>query len=234
MDVEAAQLATQADYSMLGLFLQATLVVKLVMIGLLLASILCWAIVFEKFMALRNMNRSIDRFEQQFWSGQSLEDLYLGLGPRQTEGAAAMFVAAMREWKRSQEIAMRAGFEGVLSRINTVMNVQLQREVAGLETRLTVLATVASSAPFIGLFGTVWGIMHSFTSIAASKNTNLAVVAPGIAEALFATAIGLLAAIPAAIFYNYFTSANAQVGQRLENFADEFTAMISRQLDERM
>jgi biopolymer transport protein TolQ len=234
MDVEAAQLATQADYSMLGLFLQATLVVKLVMIGLLLASILCWAIVFEKFMALRNMNRSIDRFEQQFWSGQSLEDLYLGLGPRQTEGAAAMFVAAMREWKRSQEIAMRAGFEGVLSRINTVMNVQLQREVAGLETRLTVLATVASSAPFIGLFGTVWGIMHSFTSIAASKNTNLAVVAPGIAEALFATAIGLLAAIPAAIFYNYFTSANAQVGQRLENFADEFTAIISRQLDERM
>jgi biopolymer transport protein TolQ len=234
MDVEAAQLATQADYSMLGLFLQATLVVKLVMIGLLLASILCWAIVFEKFMALRNMNRSIDRFEQQFWSGQSLEDLYLGLGPRQTEGAAAMFVAAMREWKRSQEIAMRAGFEGVLSRINTVMNVQLQREVAGLETRLTVLATVASSAPFIGLFGTVWGIMHSFTSIAASKNTNLAVVAPGIAEALFATAIGLLAAIPAAIFYNYFTSANAQVGQRLENFADEFTAIISRQLDERV
>jgi biopolymer transport protein TolQ len=234
MDVEATQLAAQADYSMLGLFLQATWVVKLVMIGLLLASVLCWAIVFEKFMALRNMNRSIDRFEQQFWSGQSLEDLYMGLGPRQTEGAAAMFVAAMREWKRSQEIALRAGFDGVLSRINTVMNVQLQREVAGLETRLTVLATVASSAPFIGLFGTVWGIMHAFTSIAASKNTNLAVVAPGIAEALFATAIGLLAAIPAAIFYNYFTSANARVGQRLENFADEFTAIISRQLDERM
>ena len=234
MDVEAAQLATQADYSMLGLFMQATLVVKLVMIGLLLASILCWAIVFEKFMALRTMNRSIDRFEQQFWSGQSLEDLYLGLGPRQTEGAAAMFVAAMREWKRSQDLVVRAGFEGILARINTVMNVQLQREVAGLETRLPILATVASSAPFIGLFGTVWGIMHAFTSIAASKNTNLAVVAPGIAEALFATAIGLLAAIPAAIFYNHFTTATAQVGLRLENFADEFTAIISRQLDERM
>jgi biopolymer transport protein TolQ len=234
MDVEAAQLATQADYSMFGLFMQATLVVKLVMIGLLLASILCWAIVFEKFMALRKMNRAIDRFEQQFWSGQSLEDLHLGLGPRQTEGAAAMFVAAMREWKRSQDLVVRAGFEGILARINTVMNVQLQREVAGLETRLPILATVASSAPFIGLFGTVWGIMHAFTSIAASKNTNLAVVAPGIAEALFATAIGLLAAIPAAIFYNHFTTATAQVGLRLENFADEFTAIISRQLDERM
>jgi biopolymer transport protein TolQ len=234
MDVEAAQLAAQADYSMLGLFMQATLVVKLVMVGLLIASVLCWAIVFEKFMALRNMNRAIDRFEQQFWSGQSLEDLYLGLGPRQTEGAAAMFVAAMREWKRSQDLAVRAGFDGILARINTVMNVQLQREVAGLETRLPILATVASSAPFIGLFGTVWGIMHAFTSIAASKNTNLAVVAPGIAEALFATAIGLLAAIPAAIFYNHFTTATAQVGMRLENFADEFTAIISRQLDERI
>jgi biopolymer transport protein TolQ len=234
MDVQTTQLAAQADYSMIGLFMQATWVVKLVMIGLVLASVLCWAIVFEKFAALRKMNRAIDRFEQQFWSGQSLEDLYLSLVPRNAEGAAAMFVAAMREWKRSQEIALRAGFEGVLSRIDTVMNVQLQKEIAQLESRLPLLATVATASPFIGLFGTVWGIMHSFTSIAASKNTNLAVVAPGIAEALFATAIGLLAAIPAYIFYNLFSAQIASVGQRLESFGDEFSAIISRQLDERV
>ncbi|MFO1090428.1 MAG: protein TolQ [Hyphomicrobiales bacterium] len=233
MDVQAAQLAAQADYSMFGLFMQATFVVKLVMIGLLAASVLCWAIVFEKFVAVRNVTKANERFEQQFWSGQSLEELYHSLSPRNTEGAAAVFVAAMREWKRSQESAVRAGFQGVQRRIEKVMDVQLQKEMSQLESRLLVLATVGSTAPFVGLFGTVWGIMHAFTSIAASKNTNLAVVAPGIAEALFATAIGLLAAIPAVIFYNKFAADIGKVGLDLENFADEFSAIISRQLDER-
>jgi hypothetical protein len=143
-------------------------------------------------------------------------------------------LAAMREWKRSQDSAMRAGFAGVQMRINKVMDVQLQKEMSKLEQRLLVLATVGSTAPFIGLFGTVWGIMNSFRAIGISKNTNLAVVAPGLAEALFATALGLIAAIPAVMFYNKFSSDIGKIAAKLENFADEFSAIISRQLDERM
>jgi biopolymer transport protein TolQ len=143
-------------------------------------------------------------------------------------------MAAMREWKRSQESAVRAGFQGVQKRIEKVMDVQIQKEMGNLKARLLFLATVGSATPFVGLFGTVWGIMTSFQAIANSQNTNLAVVAPGIAEALFATALGLLAAIPATIFYNKFTADSAKIGARLENFADEFSAIISRQLDERV
>jgi biopolymer transport protein TolQ len=145
---------------------------------------------------------------------------------------AACFVAAMREWKRSFESQARS-FGGLQMRIEKVMNVSIAREVERLERRLLVLATVGSASPFVGLFGTVWGIMSSFQSIAASKNTSLAVVAPGIAEALFATAIGLIAAIPATIFYNKFISEVNRQAQRLEGFADEFSAILSRQIDER-
>ncbi|MGB7204656.1 MAG: protein TolQ, partial [Anderseniella sp.] len=182
----------------------------------------------------RKMKASMDKFEQLFWSGQSLEDLYLTLGPRSNHGMASLFMAAMREWKRSQDSAMRAGFAGVQMRINKVMDVQLQKEMSRLETRLLILATVGSTAPFIGLFGTVWGIMNAFRAIGVSKNTNLAVVAPGLAEALFATALGLIAAIPAVMFYNKYSSDMAKIAARLENFADEFGSIISRQLDERM
>jgi biopolymer transport protein TolQ len=235
MEVELAQGAMQqADYSLLSLFWQAHIVVKLVMIGLVGASVWTWAIVFEKYVLLSRTRRATDRFEQMFWSGQSLEELYLALGPRTNHGLAAIFMAAMREWKRSQESALRAGFMGVQKRIEKVMDVQLQKELSRLESRLLFLATVGSTAPFIGLFGTVWGIMSSFQAIAASKNTNLAVVAPGIAEALFATAIGLIAAIPAVIFYNKISSEINRIGARFENFADEFSAIISRQLDERV
>src|SRR5476649_2526217 len=145
---------------------------------------------------------------------------------------AALFVAAMREWKRSLEGETRS-FAGLQMRIGKVMDVTIAREVELLERRLLVLATVGSTAPFVGLFGTVWGIMTSFQSIAASKNTSLAVVAPGIAEALFATALGLVAAIPATIFYNKFSSEMGRLAQRLEGFADEFSAILSRQVDER-
>ena len=235
MEVKVGDLAAQTDqFGLVNLFLIASPMVKLVMIGLVVASILCWGIVFEKWLAVRKMKSSMDKFEQLFWSGQSLEDLYLTLGPRNNKGMAALFMSAMREWKRSQDSAMRAGFAGVQMRINKVMDVQLQKEMAKLEQRLLVLATVGSTAPFIGLFGTVWGIMNSFRAIGVSKNTNLAVVAPGLAEALFATALGLLAAIPAVMFYNKYSSDIGKIAARLENFADEFGSIISRQLDERM
>jgi len=234
MEVQVGEVATQAEqFGLLHLFWIASPVVKIVMIGLVIASVVCWAIVIEKFVTLRAMRRSTDKFEQMFWSGQSLEDLYLTLGPHNNKGMATLFMAAMREWKRSQQSAMRAGFQGVQMRINKVMDVQIQKEMSQLEQRLLVLATVGSTAPFIGLFGTVWGIMNSFRAIGISKNTNLAVVAPGLAEALFATALGLIAAIPAVMFYNKFSSDIGKVAARLENFADEFGAIISRQLDER-
>ena len=235
MEVSAATAATEAvNFGIWHMFWQAGLVVKLVMLGLVGASVWCWAIVFEKFASFKKIDRSMDQFEQQFWSGQSLEDLYSAMSPRNNTGMAALFMAAMREWKRSQESVMRAGFAGVQTRIDRVMDVQLQRELERLEARLLFLATIGSAGPFIGLFGTVWGIMTSFQAIAVSKNTNLAVVAPGLAEALFATALGLLAAIPAVIFYNKFSSEITRIGARLENFADEFSAIISRQLDERV
>ncbi len=212
---------------------QASWPVFIVMIGLGLASIWCWAIIFEKYYAVRKMNSSNEKFENQFWSGQSLEAIYTNISNRHSIGASAIFIAAMQEWKRSQGAAMRAGFAGVQKRIEKVMDVAIQKEMGALESRLLFLATVGSAGPFIGLFGTVWGIMTAFQGIANSQNTNLAVVAPGIAEALFATAIGLVAAIPATIFYNMYSSDAAKIGMRLENFADEFSAIISRQLDER-
>ncbi len=232
MDVQTTQIAAQQGFSFLHMFWEAHIVVKIVMLGLIGASIGCWAIIFEKFYIVARVRRATDRFEQLFWSGQSLDDLYLTLGARASEAMASLFMAAMREWKRSQDAAARAGFHGVQQRIEKVMDVQLQREMAKLESKLLFLATVGSTAPFIGLFGTVWGIMNSFRAIAVSKNTNLAVVAPGLAEALAATGLGLLAAIPAVIFYNKFASDIGKIGVRLENFADEFSAIISRQLDE--
>jgi biopolymer transport protein TolQ len=235
MDVQAVQgIAQTGQISIWHLALNASFVVQVVMVGLALASIWSWAIIFEKLYVYSRTRSANARFEQTFWSGQSLEDLYLALGPRSQGGLSAIFMAAMREWKRSQESAVRAGFQGVQKRIEKVMDVQVQKEMGSLEAGLLFLATVGSATPFVGLFGTVWGIMTSFQAIANSQNTNLAVVAPGIAEALFATALGLLAAIPATIFYNKFTADTAKIGTRLENFADEFSAIISRQLDERV
>ena len=197
---------------------------------LLLASIWSWAIIIEKLFAFRQARREADRFEQAFWSGQSLDELYTNLTRGRTIAMAALFVAAMREWKRSVEGNIRA-LGGIQLRVEKVMDVTISREMERLDRRLLFLATVGATAPFVGLFGTVWGIMSSFQAIAISKNTNLAVVAPGIAEALFATALGLLAAIPAVIFYNKFSSDSARIGQRLEAFADEFAAIVSRQID---
>jgi biopolymer transport protein TolQ len=219
------------DLSLWALFWQAHFVVKAVMIGLVVASVWVWAIVIDKTILYARTRRQMDRFESAFWSGESLEDLYRTLSAKPVHAMAALFVAAMREWKRTYEGGGRA-IGSLSQRIDKVMNVTITREVDRLERRLLVLATVGSAGPFIGLFGTVWGIMTSFQSIAASKNTSLAVVAPGIAEALFATAIGLVAAIPATIFYNKFITEVSRQAQRMEGFADEFSAILSRQVDE--
>jgi biopolymer transport protein TolQ len=229
---QAALPIASSDVSLVALFMQAAWIVKAVMLGLLACSVWVWAIAIDKIFLYSRTKRAMDRFEQAFWSGQSIEELYRSLSAKPTQSMAACFVAAMREWKRSFESQSRS-FAGLQMRIEKVMNVSIAREVERLERRLLVLATVGSAGPFVGLFGTVWGIMSSFQSIAASKNTSLAVVAPGIAEALFATAIGLIAAIPATIFYNKFISEVNRQAQRLEGFADEFSAILSRQIDER-
>ena len=221
------------DTSFLALFMQAHIVVQIVMVGLLLASVWSWAIIIEKLFAFRRARSEADKFEQMFWSGQSLEELYGALSRGNAIATAALFVAAMREWKRSVEGSIRA-LGGIQMRVEKVMDVTISREMERLDRRLLFLATVGSTAPFVGLFGTVWGIMTSFQAIAASKNTSLAVVAPGIAEALFATALGLLAAIPAVVFYNKFNADSARLSQRLEAFADEFAAIVSRQIDTRV
>jgi biopolymer transport protein TolQ len=222
-----------ADISLVTLFLHAHIIVKIVIIGLLLASVWSWAIIIDKTLLYSRIRRQMDRFEKLFWSGQSLEELYRSLSGRTPTAMAAVFVAAMREWKRSFESGARSPM-GLQMRIDKVLDVTITREVERLERRLLFLATVGSSAPFIGLFGTVWGIMTSFQAIANSKNTALAVVAPGIAEALLATALGLLAAIPAVVAYNKLSNEAGKIGQRLESFADEFSAILSRQVDEKV
>ncbi|MCT8988988.1 protein TolQ [Chelativorans sp. SCAU2101] len=225
--------APGGDLSIWALFWQAGWVVKLVMIGLLGASIWTWAIIVDKTLAYARMRRALNRFEQVFWSGQSLEELYRSLSERKTTGMGAIFVAAMREWKKSFEKGARSPL-GLQTRIDKAMDLALAREMERLEGKLGFLASVGSSAPFIGLFGTVVGIMTSFQAIAGSKSTNLAVVAPGIAEALLATAMGLLAAIPAVIAYNKLTADAGRLGARMEGFADEFSAILSRQIDEKV
>src|SRR5690554_651330 len=224
--------AIPMDFSLWGLFLRADIIVKLVMLGLIFASVWSWAIIFDKWWRFSRIERRADQFERIFWSGRSLEDLYQEMGHRPQHPLSALFIAAMREWRRSQEV-VSSSFVGLKERVDKVMQVTISREMMNLESRLLFLATVGSVAFFVGLFGTVWGIMNSFQSIAVSRDTNLAVVAPGIAEALFATALGLVAAIPAVVAYNRFSSQAARIAARMESFADEFSAILSRQLDER-
>lgn len=224
------------DMSVWHLFLRADWIVKSVMIGLLAASFWSWAIIFEKARRLRRLEGEADEFEDTFWSGGSLEDLYDRIGNRPDGPMEGLFAAAMREWRRSTAKGLTATESMRMSlqqRIERVMNTTLAREMDGLEKRMIFLASVGSTAPFVGLFGTVWGIMNSFSAIAASKNTSLAVVAPGIAEALFATAIGLVAAIPAVIAYNKISGDLNRYAGRLEAFINDFSAILSRQLQEK-
>jgi biopolymer transport protein TolQ len=223
-----------ADLSLMGLFVHADLVVKIVIVLLLLASVWVWAIVFEKWASLRRANRAGDRFEDKFWSGGSLDELYDQEGAKPGNPMAAVFGAAMGEWRRSARVAGADMSRGsVRERVDRAMTVTVQREMERQERWMVFLASVGSTAPFIGLFGTVWGIMHSFAGIAQSNNTSLAVVAPGIAEALFATAIGLVAAIPAVLAYNKISTDLSRLAARLEGFGTEFGAILSRQSEER-
>jgi biopolymer transport protein TolQ len=225
-----------SNFSIFDLFLQSDSIVKLVLLILLLASFWSWAVIFDKTLRLRRLQQAAASFEETFWSGGSLDDLYDRVGQRPVDPMSAVFAAAMREWRRSAAKGLlgtamvRASLQ---QRIERVMNVTVGREMDRVERFMSFLATVGSTAPFVGLFGTVWGIMNSFQSIAASKNTSLAVVAPGIAEALFATALGLVAAIPAVIAYNKFSTDFGRYAGRLEAFSTEFSAILSRQLDER-
>jgi len=231
-NVQASPLAQAAhDLSLWGLFLQADWVVKGVMIALLLASVWVWAIVFEKAATLRRLRRQSDQFEDAFWSGGSLEELFTREGETPSHPMAAVFGAGMREWKRSagRGLDSELAVTGMKERVERAMSVAAARELERLERWMVFLATIGSAAPFIGLFGTVWGIMNSFSAIASMQNTSLAVVAPGIAEALFATAIGLVAAIPATMAYNKFASDFGRFAGRLEAFAAEFSAILSRQ-----
>lgn len=221
------------DMTIWGLFLQADIVVKAVIVALIAASFWTWAIIFEKVIKLRRLRGRADQFEEAFWSGGSLDDLYDRIDKRPPDPMSAIFVSAMREWRRSTSRgAAKGALLGLNQRIERVMDITLGREMQRLERQMIFLASVGSAAPFIGLFGTVWGIMNSFTSIAAAQNTTLAVVAPGIAEALFATALGLVAAIPAVIGFNKISTDLGRYTGRLEAFAGEFTAILSRQLEE--
>ena len=233
--VTATNLAPMAhDLSLWNLFLQADWVVKLVMLGLLFASIWVWVIVFEKVTSVRRANRAADAFEEKFWSGGSLEELYRSEGERPNHPMAAVFGSGMREWQASAQASVGSAISlmGVKERADRAMGVTVGREMERMERWMVFLASVGSVAPFIGLFGTVWGIMNSFAAIAGNNNTNLAVVAPGIAEALFATAIGLVAAIPAVLAYNKINTDLSRYAARLEAFASEFGTILSRQADE--
>ena len=215
------------------LFLEADPVVKGVMLILAVASIWSWAIAVDKWLHFGELDSHARKFEREFWSGRSMDEMD-DRGDRPRDAMSRVFAAAQREWRE----ARRAGFgpdggQMMLDRVDRLMQAQISREVSRASKSLGVLATVGASAPFIGLFGTVWGIMNAFTNIAAQQQTNLAVVAPGIAEALFATALGLVAAIPAVIFYNKFTGDLDRFAERLETFSDEVNARLSRRLGER-
>jgi len=235
--LDGTSAAIAHNFSMIGMFMQADWVVKLVMICLILASFWCWAIIFEKFILFRRIKEKAARFETEFWSSEALDKFYEKTKKRAGHPMAVMFVAAMEEWFRSKTTSTTnmlapQGFRiSLKERIVQVMLVARNREVENLERGLGFLATTGSAAPFIGLFGTVWGIMNSFHAIAASKNTSLVAVAPGIAEALFATAIGLFAAIPAVIAYNKFNTEVTRFSNKLDDFSTEFDTILSRQLE---
>ena len=235
--MQAAQIigaVAATDFSVWALFLKADVIVKMVMVFLFLASIWCWAIIVEKILRLRKLNSSAEEFESSFWSGGSLDTLHDQIGANPSDPMSAVFSAAMREWRRSVDSGgVRDSSSSLMERIDRVMDVTVNREIERIERQMTILASTGSTAPFVGLFGTVWGIMNSFQAISITKNTSLAVVAPGIAEALFATALGLVAAIPAVIAYNKISKDLNRYAARLDDFSSEFSAIILRQMEGR-
>jgi biopolymer transport protein TolQ len=230
MNPDTVAAAQQIDFSLLALFFRATFTVKIVMLVLIAASFWSWAIIIQKIFDVRRAREEARAFEQDFWSGEPLDVVYERVGPDPVGGAARVFAAGMTEWRRSHR---KDGglIAGTQQRIERSMTVAIGREADALTKGLSFLATVGSIAPFVGLFGTVWGIKHAFEEIALQQSTNLAVVAPGIAEALLATGLGLLAAIPAVIFYNKLNQDTETVIGSYESFSDEFSMILSRQLD---
>ncbi len=229
METEVLNAVSAADFSLMALFWRATITVKLVMIILVVASIWSWAIIIQKFINYKRAKRNADMFDRAFWSGEPLDKLYERVGDKPKGANERIFVAAMKEWERSYR--GEGLISGVQQRIDRSMDVAITKESERLNNGLTFLATVGSTAPFVGLFGTVWGIKNAFEEIAIQQNTNLAVVAPGIAEALVATALGLLAAIPAVIFYNKLSADADRLTNNYDSFADEFATIVSRQTD---
>ncbi len=230
METETLAMAQEIDFSLLSLFARATLTVKVVMVLLIIMSFWSWAIIIQKHIMFRASRREASVFDRAFWSGEPLDELFEKIGPEADGPSEKIFAAGMLEWRRShrQDGGLIAGAQ---ARIDRAMDVAISRESERLNNGLSFLATTGSTAPFIGLFGTVWGIKHAFEQIAISQNTNLAVVAPGIAEALLATGIGLVAAIPAVVFYNKLNADSERVIGGYEAFADEFATILSRQLD---
>ncbi|QYK41280.1 MAG: protein TolQ [Paracoccaceae bacterium] len=230
MDQATLATAQDIDFSLLALFMRATLTVKVVMVLLLVMSFWSWSIIVQRHLIFRAARREAEVFDTAFWSGEPLDELFDKIGPEPKGPAQKIFASGMLEWRRShrQDGALIAGAQ---ARIDRAMDVAIARESERLNQGLSFLATTGSTAPFIGLFGTVWGIKHAFEQIAISQNTNLAVVAPGIAEALLATGIGLVAAIPAVVFYNKLNADSERIIGGYESFADEFATILSRQLD---
>ena len=232
MQIETVDLgmAAATDLSPFALFMQADIVVKLVMLGLLLASVWSWAIIIERSRRLKTVRKQAKAFEDRFWKASTLSE-FAEAQAKLTHPAAEIFRSGMTEWKRSSRGGQLVRREGLRTRLASTMHVAIDREVGRLSDRLNILATIGSVSPFVGLFGTVWGIMRAFTSIAATQNTTLAVVAPGIAEALFATALGLFAAIPAVIGYNRLLHGIGSIETDLVGFSEEFQNLVSRELD---
>lgn len=230
METETLAMAQEIDFSMLALFARATLTVKFVMIALIIMSFWSWAIIIQKHILFRMAKREASVFDRAFWSGDPLDELFEKIGPQPEGASEKIFASGMLEWRRShrQDGGLIAGAQ---ARIDRSMGVAIDKESERLNSGLSFLATVGSTAPFIGLFGTVWGIKHAFEQIAISQNTNLAVVAPGIAEALLATAAGLVAAIPAVVFYNKLNADAERIIGGYDAFSDEFATILSRQLD---
>ena len=217
---QAVGLASNTDFSVVSLFLRADIIVKSVMIILVAFSIYSWAIIFDKIRLFRKINKSAEEFEEKFWKSKSAETFYNNLPSTTNDPMAEVF-------KSSMQMVMKSRSKSNLSeRLVGVLEANIEKQMTNVDKNYTFLATVGSTAPFIGLFGTVWGIMNSFQSIAISRNTSLAIVAPGIAEALFATALGLLAAIPAVVAYNKFTSNSRKYTQKLENFTQSFLSIM--------
>ena len=230
METETLAAAREIDFSFLALFLRATLTVKLVIILLMIASFWSWSIIIQKHINYRRVRDASGTFDQAFWSGEPLDELYDQIGANPTGPSEKIFAAGMLEWRRSHRTDGGL-IAGAQSRIDRSMDVAIAKQSEDMNNGLSFLATVGSTAPFVGLFGTVWGIKNAFEDIAMQQSTNLAVVAPGIAEALLATGLGLLAAIPAVVFYNKLSADSDRILSGYEAFADEFATILSRQLD---